>query len=197
MASYTTRERVEAFIKREMSENEIILFDVYLSAVQKYIDSKIGGSFGSVNESVKYYDGGKSIIDIDKVYDVSAVKELDSEGNVIYEFDIEEELRVRPLNDSVKNWIEKRYGCFSKGIGNIGVWGKFSLGDVPEDIKYISSMMVGSLIIEGYNGKMVSESIEGYSRNFAVSLDKGELSSKREIIDGILLKYMENEAPLI
>lgn len=194
---YTNKTLVEAFIKRELSVDENTLFNGYNSAVERYINEFVNGSFGSVVSSTKYYEGGSNIVNIDACQSVTAVNHVDTDETVLYEYDIDEDLELMPRNDTVKRWIERRSGVFPRGVGCIAVTAQFTLGTVPEDIQYVATVMVGSLLVEGFRGKLTSEGIEGYNRAFAVSLEKGELSSKKEVIDAILGQYIKVEGVMI
>ena len=191
--AYTTKEQVEAYIKRDLTTNELTLLPGLLVAIQAYIDSKIGGSFGTVAETTRYYSGNGRIIDIDACSDITAVKLIDNVQAVVYTYVLDEELELLPKNDDIKTFIEKRIGSFPYGKSNISVTAKYSLGAVPDEIKYVATVMVGALVIEGVNPALISEGIEGYNRTFAVSLASGEISKKKEVIDTILESHAVEE----
>lgn len=186
---YTTQADVEAYLKRVLSTSESQSFSLMLAAVQTYIDNETGNSFGDVSATTRYYNGGSEIIDIDPCTNVTAVKLVDSDLALVYTYTEHEEFELYPLNQTYKTYIRNRYDKFPLGLSRIAVTAKFSGGEVPDDIKFVATVMTASLITEGMNGKLASESIEGYSKTFAVSVEKGELSTKKELIDTILSKY--------
>jgi len=191
---YTTQADIEAQIKRVLTANELVMLPSWLAAVKAYIDSYTGSSFDTTPSlSTMYYPGGSKIIDIDPCTDISSVKLLDSSLTEVDTYILHEQYEALPQNDDIKTWLESRSGCFPAGLARIAVTAKFSLGALPDDIKFVATTLVSGMVVEGMNGKLMSEGIEGYSRAFAVSLASGELSTKKDIIDAILAGYIKDD----
>lgn len=188
---YTNQELIELYLKRELSLDELGTFDLLVSAVDAYIDDLIGGSFGNVSESTRYYDGGSRILDIDTCTEVTAVTTVDSEEAVNDTYDTDIDYEARPRNSDFKNYLEKRNGRFPSGVANIAVTAKFAEGlSVPDDIKYLATYLAGSMLTSSYTGNLKSESIEGYSRTFATF---GDFVNNDSQFKTILNKYIKND----
>ena len=185
MKNYAKRDLIEQILKRDLTEDELTALPIIMEAVDLYINNQIGSTFLNVSESTKYYDGGGKIINTDPVHSVSAVKLVDEDEIVQDTYD-EGDYELRPRNETIKTWIEHRWGKFLKGTTNIAVIGKFSLstdGTVPEDIQYAASYLVAQTFMQSFSGELKSESIEGYSRTF------GKFTTEHEFIGIALDKY--------
>lgn len=181
--SYSSQSNVENLLKRELLEEEENVLDLVFDVVDKYIDEKVGGSFGIVTATTKLYDGnGERVLDIDPCTDVTVVEALDNDGDVIKTYDLDV-LRLRPINDTVKRWIELLNYGFIKGVANIRVTAKFSLGAVPSDIEYLATYLATKYFSDYITGNLKSESIEGYSRTF------GEMGMNDFVVKSVLDKY--------
>lgn len=188
--SYTNQVNLENLLKRELTDEEGALLSLVFDAVDKFIDEKIGGSFGAVSATSRYYDSnGGTIIDIDPCYDITSVQVVDNDRGVLRTYNIttDREIELRPINDDVKRWIELRYEGFGKGLVKIKVTGKFSLGDVPSDIEYLATYLASKFFNDYHNGNIESESIEGYSRKFS------KMGEDDFIVTSILDKYSTDE----
>jgi hypothetical protein len=165
---YTTQQTVEAFLNRELTDNEAVLFPLVVGFVHPSIVDAMGGEYGIDTVSSKVYDGGFESIAIDRVYDVDSVELLNSEGNVTRTYVLGQEVVLRPSNASVKSWVDRRTTKFPRGKNVVRVTGKFGLGtDIPNDIIFLETYMVSKLYSSSVTGDLEAESIEGYSRKFA------------------------------
>lgn len=181
--AYTNLTNVENLLKRELTDAESSVLPLIIDVVEKYINEQVGGSFGVVEETSRLYDGtGDKIIDIDPCTDISAVEVVDIDGDATKTY-VVDDLVLRPVNDTVKRWIELPYFGFYRGSANIRVTAKFSLGDVPSDIEYLATYLVTKYFNDYVTGNIKSESIEGYSRTFE-SLSRGDF-----IVSSVLDKY--------
>ena len=181
--AYTNLTNVENLLKRELTDEEANVLPLILDVVDKYIDEQVGGSFGDVSATSRLYDGtGDRILDIDPCTGITAVEVVDRDGDVLKTYDLDD-LILRPVNDTVKRWIELPYFGFYRGSANIRVTAKFSLGDVPSDIEYLATYLVTKYFNDYVTGNIKSESIEGYSRTFE-ALNRGDF-----IVSSVLDKY--------
>lgn len=181
--SYSNQSNVESLLKRELLDEEEQVLSLVFDVVDKYIDEKVGGSFGTVTPTTRLYDGnGERILDIDPCTDITVVEALDNDGDVIKTYDLDD-LRLRPINDTVKRWIEHIYFGFGRGFANIRITAKFSLGAVPGDIEYLATYLTTKYFNDYVTGNLKSESIEGYSRTF------GELGMNDFVVKSVLDKY--------
>lgn len=181
--SYTSQSNVESLLKRELLGEEESVLALVFDVVEKYINERVGGSFGTVTPTTRLYDGnGERILDIDPCTDVTAIEVVDRDGDVTKTYDLDDVV-LRPINDTVKRWVELRYFGFVKGFANIRVSAKFSLGDVPSDIEYLATYLTTKYFNDYITGNLKSESIEGYSRTF------GEMGMNDFVVKSVLDKY--------
>lgn len=165
--SYTTQAKVEAILKRSLTSDEETQFALLGSVVEAVINGKIGGSFGTVSASSKYYNGGTRYLDIDACHTITAVLLVDEDDNADYTYTEGDDYVAYPLNDTIKKSIHKRFDKFPSGLKNIKVTAQFTLGDsVPDDIDYLTAYLISKILTKPIQ-EIKSESIEGYSRTFA------------------------------
>lgn len=186
--SYTNQANIEDFVKRSLTQSEIDLLIIMLPAIDSWINDQIGSAFAeSTLPSVRYYDGGTAILEIDPCTDITKVAEVDEEETDIFIYDLNEEYEPRPRNQNLKKWIELRAGCFPYGVANIAVTATFSSGTVPADIVYLSTFLASQMFSIAFQGQLKSESIEGYSRTFK------EIAENNSFVNMTLNKYLKDE----
>ena len=186
---YTSQALIEAFLGRSLSANEIVILPYAAEAAEGYINDQIHTSFGdSTAPSTRYYDGGSRILEIDPCTDITKVELIDVDETSLHEFTKDEDYEARPRNESLKTWIEKRVGKFRRGVANVAVSATFSRGSsVPKDIAWLATFLTARLFGKDIKEGMKSESIEGYSRQFA---DIIEHDSQAQLV---LNKYIQDE----
>lgn len=191
--SYTSQANIEAFLGRNLTTSEEAYLDLLLALVDTTIDEMLGGSYNPV-VTTKYYDGGYRIISIDPCYSITEVSVVDSDANntVLDSYVLGEDLELQPINDTVKTYLEKRFGRFPIGIGKIGVSATFGLGaNPPDSVVYLATYMAGIAISGAAQGGKKRESIEGYSVEFVERVwasDEFILSFKGSFsVDSVLL----------
>lgn len=191
--AYTDKATVEAFLNRPLTANEETLLPLVMAAVDAFINSQIGATFGNADPATRYFDGGLKFLPIDSVRSVTKIALVDTsaDNNEVYVYEKDVEYELAPLNDTIKTYIEKRVGRFPAGIANIAVTGKFTLADTaPDDIKYLATYLSAKLFSKGVTGELKRESIEGYSREFAA------FSVSDDVVSSILNKYTADEVLL-
>jgi hypothetical protein len=194
MVNYTQKEVLEAYLDRSLTNNEIALLPMLLEAVDSYINEEIGGSFGIVDSSTRYYDGGGSYIDIDPVYvdndHTLTIKYVDEDYADVEDIETNE-YTYGPQSSPLKTFIRVRNGRFGRGEANIAVTGSFTLSPVvPKDIIYLATQLVAKFLSDEMKGEvsgLKSESIEGYSRTFR------DFTTANEEYSFILNKYRKDE----
>lgn len=200
MANYTNQAKIEAELNRKLSDDEQTNLPLVLAVVDKFINNQLSSSgdatFNDDAVTTRYYDGGSEFVDIDPVISNDSnsitVKYVDKDFEDDSEVE-ENEYILWPENGEVKTSLRKRRGCFRRGVSNIAVTGKFSLGAAaPKDIQYLATYVATILIRNSSQisevGNLKSESIEGYSRTFA-SLE----IEKDPIVINILSMYRNDE----
>jgi hypothetical protein len=183
--AYTTQENVEDYLGRSLTDSEENYFPTLLETVEGLINDLIGGGFGTVTESTRYYDGGSKIIDIDPCIEVSSIELIEEDETVTYTYFVDE-YEFRPRNDTVKKWVELRSGKFPKGVANLAVTAKFTMGDVPADIEYLTDYLISRFLSSTVKEGITQEAIEGYSRTFRAKVQD-------EVVNQIIDKYKTND----
>lgn len=199
--SYTSKILVQNYLQRDLNEHEEAFLMVLVPTIERWLDNKMGATYGAASETTRYYDGGGTSIDIDpctSITDVDSVNEDNSDG---YDYTDLTEYIALPANETVKTELVKRHGRFPRGVGNIKVVAKFSEydGGVPQDIQTIATIMASEVLNQGAvgsTGVVKSESLEGHSITYETSsssLDgiastnpniKSLLDMRREILLG-------------
>lgn len=174
--AYATQSSVEGVLGRSLTTQEAAGLTALLAAVDAYINSETGRTFGDGSKSIKYYDVERSrMVDVDpfvvkedqpvRVFYVDADEE--QVGSDIDSSDYE----ARPRNEEVKTWLQRRSGNWGSGcpsnVTNLAVEAWFGGGAVPADIAYAASWLAAHQIGGTQSLSLKSESIEGYSRTFA------------------------------
>lgn len=180
--AYADKTSVEGVLGRELTAAETAALPLLLSAVDSYINSQTGRTFGAAVESTRYYDAENSrMLDVDPF----VISEVDGESTVERAFEVfyvdadenkvsdvdESDYEARPRNENTKTWLQKRNGDWGSGcprnVTNVAVKAFFGGGAVPDDIKYAASYLAAQGIGSTQSLSLKSESIEGYSRTFA------------------------------
>lgn len=203
---YATQSSVEGVLGRSLTTAEQAGLSLLLSAVDAYINSQTGRTFGAAAESTRYYDAENSrMLDVDPFVISEDVTEgetttptarpfevfyVDADENKISDVDASD-FEARPRNENVKTWLHKRNGTWGRGcppnVTNIAVKAYFGGGAVPSDIQYAASYLAAQAIGSTTSLSLKSESIEGYSRTFA-DASKTEQGS---FLTEIFSKYYE------
>lgn len=204
--SYATQSSVEGVLGRSLTSKEVAALPLLLSAVDAYINSQTGRTFGAAVESTRYYDVENSRqVDVDPFVISEQVTEGEETATVARPFEVfyvdadenkvsdvdESDFEARPRNEVVKTWLHKRNGRWGSGcarnVTNLAVKAFFGGGAVPADIEYAASYLAAQAIGSTTSLSLKSESIEGYSRTFA-DASKTEQGS---FLTEIFSKYYE------
>lgn len=164
---YTNASVLAAYLKRELTGNEIDTLNLLVPAVQLWIDRKLDTTFVEADEATtRTFDGGERSIDIDPCTEITKVEALDYTGASSYEYTATQEYQAYPLNETVKTELVRRHSCWPGGDARIAVTAKFSSYDdgVPEDIQMVATKIAADLLNMGSaNAEAVkSESLEGH-----------------------------------
>lgn len=186
--SYTDQATIESFVKRALTADEEVILPLILDTVDEYINEQVGGEFGPVVETSRYFDGGSKILEIDTCHEISAVEDTGSEDYIIYSYTGSIDYDARPINEEYKTYLHKRGGKFPSGVANMKVTAKFTENEtVPNDIIYLATYLAGQLFSKNIVGNYKSESIEGYSRTFA------DMIEENQVLKMVLDKYSNDD----
>lgn len=187
MSNYADQASVEGILGRTLSTSEAAVLPLLLNAVDEYINTECGTSFGAPVEATRYYDLEKHeptrILDVDAfttsmnegspaapVAKAFKVEYVDADENVVQLVD-SSDYEARPRNEVVKTWLERRSTVWGNGcsstVANIAVTAFYGFPAVPADIAYAAAYLAAGAIGSTQSLSLKSESIEGYSRTFA------------------------------
>lgn len=197
--SYTDQTKVENFLQRALSADEVAALTMVIPAIQLWIDRKTGSTFDKVDVfTIRKYDGGGTSVDIDPCTQISAVSLLGNEGNIENAYVLDTDYTIEPANETVKRELVKRHGCFIHGQQRIAVTAKFSEwdGKVPMDIQTVATRLASSIMKAAKNDSissgLKSESLEGHSVTYITSADEiSTLAEGDPLIKSILSQRSE------
>lgn len=169
---YTTQSRVEAYLSRELTDDEALLIDDTIAFISEFVDSYTNRSWSSINDeeeveaTERYFDGnGRKELDVGQFTDPTEIVILDSQGDVQQTLELTTDWLTFPANKDVKTEIRLRSYRFPTGRSNIKITAKWGGGTPPNSIVLATTALVSKNIVKqsATNGEFKSESIEGYS----------------------------------
>lgn len=187
---YTDQTRVEAYLNRELTDNEATLVDDTIEYISKLINSYCNRSWFSVRDEegdgeegevyaeeafTKLFSGnGLREIIIDEFIDLEKIEILSNyDGSVFNSFEAETDFQALPGNETTKQSIRLRYSRFPKGIDNIQITAKWGSGSCPKAVTMVATILVGKFFkkAETNSSTFKKESIEGYSYELQSNAD--------------------------
>lgn len=182
MPAYTDQEKVEAYLDRELTDNEVILLDSVIGYVSNFISTYTSRVWNSIDgeepeASEKIFDGtGKKELFINEFASLEKVEFLDSQGNLYLELEDDAEFITYPLNAEIKDSIYLRNYRFGLGAGRIKITAVWTSGEVPDDVIMVATALVAKFLSRRSvsAGSFKKESIEGYSYEILSSKESDE-----------------------
>lgn len=177
---------LEKKIGRTLNADEQSLFPTLNTAIQSYVERRLGTSVESETESTRYYDGGVQNLQIDPCTDLTAVKYVDSDSDLI-ETLLTTEYTSEPVNRTLKTMVRNRYGRFISGMNVVGVTAIFSTY-ADEDVRAITKSAILDMLAQTMeNQEIVSkESIEGYTVEYTAFKETTAMNALKTIVQGII-----------
>lgn len=171
---YTSQSRVEAFLKRDLTDEETLFIDETIAYVSSFIDSYTNRSWQPLYDEddiepiveTRVFDGnGRRELHIGDYSELVEIELLDSQGDVYQTIDLATDWVLTPANNSVYQDLHLRNYRFPIGTSNVRITAVFGSGPVPKGVVLIATAMVAKQLSKqaGSDGKFKSESIEGYS----------------------------------
>lgn len=166
---YTDQTRVEAYLERDLTDKEMVIFDEVVETISKFINTYTNNSWLTVDTDVDDIEAEERIFDgsglrelfLTPFSGLVAINVLDGYGNISQTLE-DTEYMLLPHNEDVKGSIVLRGGRFPEGIGNISieaVWG----GVVPASVVTVCTTLVANFLEKTGSAGFKKESIEGYS----------------------------------
>jgi hypothetical protein len=171
-----TEADVEAKLGRQLTTEESSAFASTNLALQSFIELMIGSGVEAVDESTRLYDGGVQHLRIDPCTDITAVKSVDRDDNVV-ETILAKDYTAEPVNKNMKTMLRLRDRRFWRNFNNIQVTAKYSIYEASDVLAVIKEAMIDALIGELTNTANIKrESIEGYSVEYSSEQTQRALS---------------------
>jgi hypothetical protein len=177
---YTNQPRVEAFLKRELTNDEASIIDDVIDSVSTFIDTYTNRSWTPVDmpdieiePTERIFDGnGQKELHIDDFQSLDDIVILDSYGAEAQSYS-EADYILYPLNKLPKQSIRLRLGRFVSRPASVRITAVWGSGSVPRGITSIATSLVGKFLIKNttITGAFKSESIEGYSYQLMTGAD--------------------------
>lgn len=176
---YTSQARVEDYLKRSLTQHEVVLLPVLVEAAQSYIDGELDTSFDQIGAAVaRYYDGdGSTELRIDPATEIESIAFTDIYGAVQQTLAAHEYI-TSPLNKNVKTSVRMKVQRLPRGTGNIKVIAKYSSydGGIPKGIMLACTMLVADYL-QSDEQNIKAEETEGWKVQYGSMPD---LTSKVE-----------------
>jgi len=193
MKQYTSRDRVEALMLTTIEASWQDNFDIFLEAVEAYIDSHTGRNFVADEvASAKVFDGnGRKSFIIDDCVEIESITITDSTGTSETITQTAPQFYCYPANKTPKTRVEiddDLVISFYSGQQNISVLAKWGYSvAVPKEIEFAASIIMSGIINYAYehNSEVTSEGIGEYN----VTYNRKEDWVKYERAIQILDKY--------
>ena len=169
---YTDKARIEAYLDRSLTANEVILLETLIEHISQFINDHTGREWLSIevedlpSAETRLYDGnGLKELFIDDFSSLEEVNLLDSQGNVVVAITDSDDYVLHPLNEDFKDSIFLRNYTFPDGQAKVSVKAVFSSGEVPSGVIMIATALCSKLIARftQTSSGFKKESIEGYS----------------------------------
>lgn len=165
MSLYTSQDQVASYLKRALTDDEVVVFNMLAEAACAYIDNELETTFTDTDTATdRYYDGENSCeLIIDPAKTISAVYIIDRYGSILQTLQSYEFVAV-PLNKNIKTSLRTKGVRFPSGVGNIKVTGKYTSYDngVPAPISLATAMLVGDYLRNADTGDVKMEETEGW-----------------------------------
>ncbi len=206
--AYTDQAKIEDFLQRTLTQDEVDLLVVLLPSIKTWIDDYTSSTFDTAVETTRRYDGGGLSIDIDPAQDITEVALVNRDGTESYSYTDGEEYIKEPINATIKNEIRRHITRWPRGAANMAVTAKFTEYDfanskVPDDIVTAATRIAAGIIkASSYDdsanaaGNIKKESLEGHTVEYLTSQDgiqtagmddpivSSILSSRRDVFIG-------------
>lgn len=184
---YTTQAKVEAYLDRDLDDNEAVIIDDIIAHISQIISTYCNREWLSVIEddedeaddveaSARYFDGnGSHQLVVDDFVQATEIKMYDSTNSLYLTLtnDSGNDWIVTPANKTPYDTITLRAYSFLRGIANIKITAVWGAGRVPQPITTVATALTGKFLqkMSTSGGKFKSENIEGYSYQLMDSRD--------------------------
>ena len=184
MADYTDQAKIEAYLKRPLSDYEVTTLETAISAVMKFVDTFTGRTFNADTDVTRYYDGtGKRELFIEDWATIDSISYVDDDLDVTLLLVEGEDYVLYPLNTAYKNSVLLRGGRWTIGSKNIKIVGDLGQAAIPNPISIVATVLVSRILQNPQN--FTKRSIEGYAEEYGKLIDdvnKGLLEGYQKVL---------------
>lgn len=173
MSKYTNQAKIEAYLQRSLTVQEVTMLPLYLAAVSNAIKTYTGRDWLDLPDSgdpvmptssTKLYDGvGQREVNIDDASSITQIELLDHDGIEISS-NLDDYI-LYPLNKTYKESIAMQCGRFPRTLASVRVHAVFTSGPVPDEVVAVATLLASNAVSGSASAStpFQSESIEGYS----------------------------------
>lgn len=175
---YTSREKIEALLKRELTEAEEVVIDELIDSVKILIDSYTGRDYTNdlenLEESIRSYEtDDNKYLYTDDLLSVSTIRFNGAEHS--------EGIILHPLNNGVSEYLSLETGLFPTDE-IIEVEATYSSGLVPTLVSMVASQLVVNELQSGASNGVASKKLRDYSVTYRDwDKSRSELLSKLDV----------------
>lgn len=167
---------IEQRLGRPLTADEVDSFNTINQAMQFEVERMIGSDIEPVQPATRYYDGGVQHLAIDPCTDITAIKYVDDDENVVETLDTTD-YTLEPRKYTMKTMVRHR-NKFYTGINNVAITAKFSINGDAKVLEIVRNALINALVAEIQNiGNIKRENIEGYSVEYIIPESKSALNS--------------------
>lgn len=153
---------IAKILGRTLTADEVALLnDFIIPAVNRYIETQIGGVYNDANGTLTLYrSGGTPVLYVGGLQDAAfTISYVDAEDNT----DIIDPISYFRSGD----YIFMREGNFTEGVRNIKIVGTYA--DIPVTLKLVAAHLAANVVDNQSSGEIQSESYMDYSVSYATT----------------------------
>lgn len=170
-----TIEDIEAYTLQDVALSFRPSVEQWIDQVSTYIERSTNREFVTGDSpSIRKYDGSGTYVQL--IDDHSSLVSVTVDGAT---FDV----TTYPANSTPKYKLVADTP-FPKGRQNVEVMAVWGYGDIPEDIKFVCTVLVAGMVQNHTksDGAMASESIGNYSVSYATDAQRDDFNRAKEIL---------------
>ena len=178
---YTTQEKIEAYLGRDITDDELVILNDVIETVTKFINDYTNRTWGNTVTEPRTFDGsGNKELFLPNFTDVTKIELLDTLGGAVLELDVPDSVVYYPINETVYTSIRRRSGTFPRRPHSVRITATWGSGALPNPVSLSATMLAANYLstkkdnLTGFK----KESIEGYSYELLSGAESSEKVSK-------------------
>lgn len=175
---YTSEALIEKYLVITIDASYAAQVALWVTAMSRFMDKKANTILVEDTETTRKYDGdGRNTLLIDPCHTITAVESPNGTSITPLEY---------PANEDSKTSLVLDGSCFTQGLQNVEVTGKFGrFADiVPTDIEYACTVLASAIVYNSMNQKddITSETVGKYSVSFKGARERADYKQALDII---------------